>query len=192
MTYDAFIKTRIFEPLQMTSACHAFNLNQHLAARGHVGSRLSYAPTIHWSRLAGAGDIWMNLEDSAKWQNALSQPGRLLSDSSLRSITGSYDARVAGMTGVVEHGYAMMIERAVEPDGLTTVGHGGNLPGFKLWMSRGFKEDGQRTYGGRNTVVVSVFANTEVAPEHDLMTALMEHAFSMQKKSPADLVSDLS
>jgi CubicO group peptidase (beta-lactamase class C family) len=72
MTYEAFLRTRVFEPLGMdeTRFNSDFIREGDNVATGHAKADfkdLQPAPRMSWSNVAGAGGIYSSVHDMAKW-----------------------------------------------------------------------------------------------------------------------------
>lgn len=82
--YHDFLSGRIFGPLEMTRTSAGFPVDPSRSATGYDGES-SVASFDLCSTGMGAGDVWSTVEDLARWDTALSQPGKILSERSLEA-----------------------------------------------------------------------------------------------------------
>lgn len=132
--YQDFLKSRIFEPLGMTSTSAVVPGTDSPIARGYDSTGEEMKSFDLGSTGMGAGDAWSTVEDLARWDDALSKPGRLLEEHSLEvafqrhaPLSGEILSRYSPITGVA-YGYGWFLGQL---DGAGLRFHTGDNPGYR-------------------------------------------------------------
>ena len=87
-SYEQFMQETIFDPLAMTSTTFADNtrvIPNRVKGYHKEGHRFTNAPFMSYSHLYAAGGLLMNVDDLAKWDEAL-YSDRLISDQQLKQF----------------------------------------------------------------------------------------------------------
>lgn len=144
--YEAFLRERIFKPLEMTST--RLNDRREVIPNRAAGyswqGRLRNAEYVSTTQPFSAGGLLSTVEDMAKWDAALAGE-KLLKPASLRQMWTSMNLKDGKPAG---YGFGWAVQ---DVNGHRMVAHGGGIPGFSTQISR-FVDD-------RLTVIV--LANLE-------------------------------
>ena len=121
MTYEEFLRRRLFAPLGMTRTTGAIRgpvIANRVSGYDPWGrSDLAWAYPVSPAFLKGAGSLWSTAADLLTWQRAL-HGGRVLKDEQYKKLT---DGRGSG--------YALGVS-VFERYGRNTIGHDGRVSGF--------------------------------------------------------------
>lgn len=127
MSYQRYMESRIFRPLEMNSSgfCHGAE-NAPRQARGHHvrNGSVRYPPPNVPTFYLGSGVLCSTAGDLVTWLRAL-HGGRVLSPASYAEMTAPATLRDGTRTR-----YAMGLEARTDLRGLEYLGHGGELPGY--------------------------------------------------------------
>jgi D-alanyl-D-alanine carboxypeptidase len=160
MSYDDYLRTKIFEPLAMTRT-HYEDESVVESNRATGYTRFAMGTPEHelhldYSWLSGAGAIESTVADLVKWNNAIDR-GTLLSSSSRELMHTAF--KLADGTDT-HYGFGLLF--APLPGGKHVVFHGGDTTGFGTQDAR-FVEDG---------FDIIVLTNQEPASYNAIMNAV--------------------
>jgi len=136
--YAEFLRSNIFEPLDMKNSGYdrASDILKERASGYEVkDGRGSNADFIDMSIPYAAGAIYSTVEDMYRWNQALSQDGKLLSADSLKQMFTPYPEAVHEKQ---HYGYGVVISE--EKFGKLLYYHGGGVQGFSSSIQRYPKE----------------------------------------------------
>jgi CubicO group peptidase (beta-lactamase class C family) len=133
-TYADFLKRNIFAPLGMTDSGYdrAREILKARASGYNINNGdLTNSDFIDMSVPFSAGGIYSTAEDMFRWNEALADPGKLLSADSLKQMFTEY--REATHSGQ-HYGYGVVISR--QKFGKLLYYHGGGVEGFSSSIQR--------------------------------------------------------
>lgn len=171
--YGTYVRQRVFEPLEMTSArlCDAHMVTPRLAAGYQVehGSLVN-APFMSWKLPFAAGAICATAVDLVKWQEAM-DGSKILKPESLalmRRATKLPDG------ATIDYGYGTRLGLLA---GHRVLGHTGSGGGFRTVLEN-FPDD---------HLTIAVLINTQAGPALPIATAIARAALRIPKPSLLDL-----
>jgi CubicO group peptidase (beta-lactamase class C family) len=133
-SYADFLKRNIFASLGMTNSGYDTNWNilpERASGYDFIDGHLANADFIDMSIPFSAGGIYSTVEDMYRWNEALSEPGELLSPDSLKQMFTEYpEATHEGQ----HYGYGVVISRL--KFGRLLYYHGGGVEGFSSSIQR--------------------------------------------------------
>jgi CubicO group peptidase (beta-lactamase class C family) len=133
-SYADFLKTNIFEPLGMKdSGCDKAReiLKERASGYEIVDGHAANADLFDMSIPFSAGGIYSTVEDMYRWNEALAEDGKLLSDDSLKQMFTEYPEAVHEKQ---HYGYGVVISRL--KFGRLLYYHGGGVEGFSSSIQR--------------------------------------------------------
>ncbi len=132
MSYEEFLETRIFQPLDMENSYYGSQLelipNRAYGYQG--GDGFKNAQYVSLTQPYAAGSIMSTVEDMHKWQEALKN-NTLISEESLQKAHTNYSLNNGEK---IDYGYGWMIN---EIQGSRSIEHGGGIFGYTcngIWM----------------------------------------------------------
>jgi CubicO group peptidase (beta-lactamase class C family) len=159
-SYESFLRTRIFEPLEMNNTGYDRNAERIVdQAQGYavVGDNPQEAPFLHASTLHAAGSLYSSIDDLHTWSSALFN-GQIVPQPMLDEM----------FTPVLySYGYGWKIETVL---GRRSVGHPGFINGFSHYIAR-FPDD---------NVTIIVLSNLQTTPAQSINTNLAQIVFTGQ------------
>lgn len=153
MSYETFMRTRIFEPLALDHTSYGSRLRvipNRAAGYGFLEGEWVNAPFLSMTQPYSAGALMSTVEDLYQWSRALFG-GRVISDESLKRMTTPY---VLNDGDTTTYGYGLSLR---EVRGRRAIGHGGGIFGYLT----------DEMYVPEADLFVAVFANSagsEVSP----------------------------
>ena len=124
-SYPDFLANRIFEPLGMTSTAYeGHERNGTKRVEGYfkpIGEKWRKVQDISMTWPLGAGGLVSNVDDLAKWHNAITG-GKLLSTDAWKRV---FDVDPSGLS---PYGYGWVVQPVF---GRRAYGHGGGIDGFR-------------------------------------------------------------
>jgi CubicO group peptidase (beta-lactamase class C family) len=133
-TYADFLKANIFEPLAMKDSGYdraTDVLKERASGYQVINGQVANADFIDMSVPFSAGGIYSTVEDMYRWNEALTEGGKLLSAESLKQMFTEYpEAKHEGQ----HYGYGIVISRL--KFGKLLYYHGGGIEGFSSSMQR--------------------------------------------------------
>jgi D-alanyl-D-alanine carboxypeptidase len=133
-SFAGFLKSNIFDPLGMTNSGYdrATDILKERASGYQIkDGRLANADFIDMSIPYAAGGIYSTVEDMYRWNEALTEEGKLLSAESLKQMFTEYpEATHEGQ----HYGYGVVISRP--KFGKLLYYHGGGIEGFSSSIQR--------------------------------------------------------
>lgn len=153
MSYEDFVRQRIFEALGMDRSYYGSNMRiipGRVRGYGPGDGGFSNQQYLSFTQPYAAGSLMMNVEDWYRWSRALFG-GRVVNAASLERMTTPYKLKNGDVT---DYGYGLSI---AEVRGHRAIRHGGGIFGFAT--------DG--LYLPEQDVYVAVFSNnaaSEIAP----------------------------
>lgn len=137
-SYADFLRTNIFEPLEMKNSGYdrARDILKERASEYElIDGHIANADFIDMSVPFSAGGIYSTVDDMYSWNEALAKPGKLLSAESLKQMFREYpEATHEGQ----HYGYGVVISRL--KFGRLLYYHGGGVEGFSSSLQR-YPED---------------------------------------------------
>ena len=137
-SYADFLKANIFEPLGMSDSGYdnpTDVIKERASGYDITDGRIANADFIDMSVPYAAGGIYSTVEDMYRWNEALSEPSKLLSADSLKQMFTEYpEAAHEGQ----HYGYGVVISRL--KFGRLLYYHGGGVEGFSSSIQR-YPED---------------------------------------------------
>jgi CubicO group peptidase (beta-lactamase class C family) len=133
-SYAQFLKKNIFEPLGMQSSGYddqSIILKNRASGYSLQNGHVINAPLGDMSFPFAAGAIYSTVEDMYRWNEALTEPGRLLTSHSLQQMFAVYPETTA--YGEQNYGYGVVITHRF---GKLLYYHGGGWYGFSSIMQR--------------------------------------------------------
>lgn len=132
--YAEFLKSNIFKRLGMTNSGYdqaSGIIKERASGYSIEDGRIANADFIDMSIPFAAGGIYSTVEDLYRWNEALAQNGRLLSEDSLKQMFNEYpEATYEGQ----HYGYGVVISR--QKFGKLLYYHGGGVEGFSSSIQR--------------------------------------------------------
>jgi CubicO group peptidase (beta-lactamase class C family) len=125
--YEAFLKEKIFQPLNMFSSGvdhHELILKHRACGYARQGDATVNAPYIYISNLEGGGSLYSTVEDMFLWGHALSNE-KLVSKKTLDAIFTPYIATPFG----ADYGYGWFVHK--DKSDRRVIGHTGGINGFR-------------------------------------------------------------
>ena len=172
MSYEDFLRTRIFEPLGMTRTRYEDeSLVETDRATGYTRFAMGvqeHESHLDYTWLSGAGAIESTLADLETWNNAIDR-GTLLSAASREMMHTSFKLADGSDT---RYGFGLFLQPL--PGGKHVVLHGGDTTGFGTQDAR-FVEDG---------IDVIVLTNQEPASYNAIMSAVYRAVVPPPAPSP--------
>jgi D-alanyl-D-alanine carboxypeptidase len=132
MSYAKFVEKRIFTPLGMNSTYYeGYELSPKVMAAGHSEKDKKYVPSdpLSMSQPYAAGSLVSNVDDMARWENAVAS-GKLLSAASWAKAFTPYK-QADGVTH--PYGYGWGIGKLQQRP---MISHGGGINGFQTFALR--------------------------------------------------------
>jgi D-alanyl-D-alanine carboxypeptidase len=137
-SYAEFLRTNIFEPLEMRDSGYDRArdiLKERASGYELIDGHIANADFIDMSVPFSAGGIYSTVDDMFRWNEALTQNGKLLSAESLKQMFTEYpEATHEGQ----HYGYGIVISRL--KFGRLLYYHGGGVEGFSSVIQR-YPED---------------------------------------------------
>jgi len=161
MSYEAFLRENIFNPLKMVNTGYDNNklvLKHRAAGYSLQRNALINAPYVDMSVPFAAGGLYSTVEDLRLWDEAL-YTEKLVSKKSLDTMFTAY---------VAEHGYGWQITKHLNRK---FIGHGGWINGFASSIAR-YPED---------KLCVIVLSNLDSVPVNTLARSLAAIAFGLKQ-----------
>jgi D-alanyl-D-alanine carboxypeptidase len=131
-SYEAFLKERIFDPLQMTSTYYGSNapiIPKRVEGYTGDGGATRNARYLSMTQPYSAGSLVSSVDDLARWDASL-YTGQLLTPASLQRMWTPYTLRDGKST---DYGYGWAISKL---RGHRSIEHGGGIPGFSTYALR--------------------------------------------------------
>jgi CubicO group peptidase (beta-lactamase class C family) len=173
MSYEDFLRTRIFQPLGMTRTRYEDeSLVETDRATGYTRFAMGvqeHESHLDYTWLSGAGAIESTLADLETWNNAIDR-GTLLSAASREMMHTSFKLADGSDT---RYGFGLFLQAL--PGGKHAVLHGGDTTGFGTQDAR-FVEDG---------IDVIVLTNQEPASYNAIMNAVYRTVVPPAPPAPA-------
>lgn len=170
LNYQGFLNSRIFNPLEMTHTTAGAPYNREGSATGYNVEEAVSSFDLSSTGM-GAGDVWSTVEDLARWDEALSQPGKVLSRRSLEvsfhhqaPLTGENLRKYSPITDVA-YGYGWFLG-LMHKEQLRF--HTGDNPGFRAMNA--WKPSSRTT--------LCILANQEDVDVGTIAVTFLEHAKS--------------
>jgi CubicO group peptidase (beta-lactamase class C family) len=133
-SYADFLKTNIFEPLEMKDSGYDRArdiLKERASGYQIIDGHTANSNFFDMNRPFSAGGIYSTVEDMFRWNEALAENGRLLSADSLKQMFTEYpEATHEGQ----HYGYGVVISRLTF--GKLLFYHGGGVEGFSSSIQR--------------------------------------------------------
>ncbi|HVC94909.1 MAG TPA: serine hydrolase [Pirellulales bacterium] len=126
MTYEAFLRQEVFEPLGMLDTGydhHATILQNRAAGYTRDGDQLANAAYIDMSQPHAAGALYSTVEDLLRWDRALTSGKLITAESKATMFTPVRD----------NYAYGWSVQTR---DGMTVTSHGGGINGFSTHILR--------------------------------------------------------
>ena len=133
MTYEQYLRTTFFEPLQMTATSYCGtrgNLPVGYGSDPRTGEFFEYEP-MNVDLLFAAGALCSTATDLLRWNDALTS-GHAVSPESYAKMTDGYAAYIGA-----EYGYGLVVDRFLSRP---RVWHNGMIPGFQSHVAH-FPDD---------------------------------------------------
>ncbi len=147
-SYDAYLKSTFFEPLQMNNTgVHYAGIRLEKEALGYTKKADDYEPGLNWdmSWAGGAGAMYSTVDDLLKWNNALHN-GKVLDDKSYQAMITPVVLK-SGQEAFPKYGYGLGMYKF---RGKEIIGHSGGLHGFIT----------QLVYYPQEKLTIAMFSNT--------------------------------
>ncbi len=131
-TYEAFVKSRIFDPLGMASSFYGSNdpiIPRRVPGYSMDGDKLMNARYLSMTQPYSAGSLSSTVDDLARWDASL-YTEKLLKKASLEKAWTPYRLTNGESTG---YGYGWAIDKL---RGRTSIAHGGGIFGFSTFAIR--------------------------------------------------------
>lgn len=129
-TYAAFLKERVFEPLNMKDSGYTYE-NDSLAIGYPDAVTPALSDGIDYSLAYAAGGVYSTVEDLYTYIEAL-KSGQLLSKTSLNAMLGHHIEAGGSRENPFYYGYGWVV---ASHNGLKVVGHSGGIPGYRAQLS---------------------------------------------------------
>ena len=149
MSYEAFLRTRIFEPLGMdeTRFNSDFLREGDNVATGHAKADfkdLQPAPRMSWSNVAGAGGVYSSVHDMAKWMRVQLDQGVISGegDDAKRLFSEKRQQGMWSLVTPINIGKPSVPELAAATPKFAGYGEGWNITDFRgeklVWHTGGW------------------------------------------------------
>ena len=126
LSYQEFIKTRIFEPLGLEHTSYGSHIRiipNRAAGYGFLDGEWINAPFLSMTQPYSAGGLMSTVEDLYRWQRALFG-GRVVSAEAVKRMTTPY---VLNDGDTTTYGYGLSLRQV---RGRRAIGHGGGIFGY--------------------------------------------------------------
>ncbi len=172
--YPEFLKSSIFSPLAMMSSGYerASDIVKERASGYQINDnnfRVEHADYMDMSASYAAGGVYSTVEDMYRWNEALAQPGKLLSAASLDEM---FTPHVETPRKGLHYGYGVFVTE--QKFGKLLYYHTGGVNGFSAVIQRYPKE----------RVCISVLANMDEIRVSDLADHIAADLFDLSLPAP--------